>query len=143
MLVLRSRNHTFTYIQSSRMLSTKPYARHIAKMYDLVRTASSFFNLLKVDMFLNPIEIEPAQAAANKYLLYTPEGEVLDEFHMLPHMNTSFIILDVGYPMNGYWEKLRDAFLFDYVFTLLHIHFTNIMSLHTGLLKTVSTLFHL
>ena len=65
----------------------------------MLRVACGFFNLLKVDMFLNPTDIEPARAAANKYLIYTPESEVSDEFHGIPQMNPSFILLDVGYPM--------------------------------------------
>ena len=62
----------------------KPCAFQISKMYDLVHAAYGLFNLLKVDMFMNPTNIEPAQAAANKSLIYTPEGEVLAEFHGIP-----------------------------------------------------------
>ena len=116
------------------MLSTKPCARHIAKMYDIVRAACGFFNLLKVDMFLNPTDIEPERAATDKSLLYTHEGEVSAEFHGLPQTNPSFILLNVGYQMYCYWNKSRDAFRFDYVFTSMHIHFTNVLSVCTGLL---------
>ena len=115
MLVLRSCNHTSKDIQWYCMISTKPCARQITIMYDLVRTACGFFNLLKVDMFLNPTNIEPARDAADKYLLSTPEGEMSAEFHGIPHMNPSFILLNMGYPMNCYWGKLRDACCFDNV----------------------------
>ena len=39
--------------------------------------------------------------------------------------------------------KNRDAFRFDYVFTFMHTNFTNILSLSTGLLHTVSTILKL
>ena len=104
------------------MISTKICARQIAKMYDLVRAAGGLLNLLKVNMFLNLTDIEPVRAATDKSLLYTTEGEVSDELHGLPQTNTSFILLNMGYPMHCYW-KLCDAFGFDYVFTSLHIHF--------------------
>ena len=106
-LVLRSCNHTSTDVQFSRMLSTKPCAHQIKKMYDLVRAAFGFFNLLKVDMFLNPNDIKTAQAASNNSLLYTPEDDVLDQFRGIPHMNPSFILLNMGYPMNFYWKITR------------------------------------
>ena len=99
------------------MIPTKPCERHIEKIYDLVRAACGFFNLLKVDMFLKPTGIEPAQSATNKSRLYTPEGKVSTEFHVLTHMNPSFILLNVGYPMKCYWKKSCDEFRFDYVFT--------------------------
>ena len=111
------------------------------KMYDLVRAARGFFNLLKVDMFMNPTDIKLAQAATNKSLLYTPEGEVSAEFHGHTQMNPYFILLNVGYPMDYYWKKPRDAFRFDYVFMSLRIYFRNVLSLSTCLLQTVSTLF--
>ena len=94
-------------------------------------------------MFLNPTEIEIERAAANKSLLYTPEGEELADFRGLPDMNPSFILLNVGYTLNFYWVKLCDTFRFDYVFTTLHIRFTNVLSLRTDILKTVSMLFQL
>ena len=83
-------------------------------MYILVHAACGFLNLLKVDMFLKPTDIKTKWAATNNSPLYTTEGEVLDEFHGLPHMNPSFIILNVGY----------------YVFTSLNKHFTNMLRLH-------------
>ena len=93
--------------------------------------------LLRVrHMFLNPTDTKTARVAAIKYLLYTPGGELLDEFHRLPYMNASFILLNVGYPINCYWEKSR-------VFTSLHIHFTNLLSLCMGLISTVSTIFQM
>ena len=84
------------------MLSTKPCARQIEKNYDLVRAACGFFNLLKVDMFLNPTNIEPARDDTDKSLLYNTEGDFLAELHGLPHMNTSYMLLNVGCPMNCY-----------------------------------------
>ena len=107
MLVLRSCNHTSTHIQWYSMLSIEPCACQIAIMYDLVRTACRFFNLLKVDMFLNPTDIKPAQDAADKSLLYTPERGVLSEFHVLPCINPSFLLLNVGYPNHCYWNLIR------------------------------------
>ena len=109
----------------------------------MVLAACGFFNLLKVNMFLNTTDIETAQAATYTSLLYTHEGEVLSEFHGLPQMNPYFLLLNAGYPMNSYWKKLCNVFRFDYVLTSLHIHFTNVLSLLTGLLHTVSTLFQL
>ena len=94
----------------------------------MVHAACGFFDLFKVDMFLNPTDIEPERAAADNSIVYTPEGEVSAEFHGIPHTNPSFILLDVGYPMNCYWKKLRNLFCFDYVFTSLHIYFTNVLS---------------
>ena len=143
MLVVSIYNHTYKYIQWSCMLSTKPCARQIAKMYDLAGDACRFFNSLKVDMFLNPTNIEPTWATTDNSLLYTPEGEVLDEIHGIPRKNPSFILLSVGYPINCYWKKLRDAFCFYYVFMSLHMHFKNILILCTGLLQTVSTILQL
>ena len=87
------------------MLSTKPCAHQIAKMNDLVCAACRFFNLLKVDIFLNPTNIKPVRAAADKSLIYNPEGEVSAEFHGPPQTNLSFIPPNVGYLMNFYWEK--------------------------------------
>ena len=73
-LVLSSCNHTSIEIQWSHMLSTKPCARHISKIYNLLRAACGFFNKLKVDIFLKPTNIEPARADIDISLLYTPEG---------------------------------------------------------------------
>ena len=75
------------------------------------RKACGFFDLLKVDMFLNPTDIEPAQAATNKSLLYTLEGEVLADFHVLPQMNPFYILLNAGYPMIFYWENCAMRFV--------------------------------
>ena len=113
------------------------------KMYNLVCAACGFFNLLKVDMFLNPTNIKLARDVVNNSLLHTPEGEQLDQFHGLPHMNPSFVLLNVRYPMNCCWKILRNAFRFNYVFTSLHIHFKNVLCLRTGLLQTISMLFQL
>ena len=93
------------YIHRHPMVSyalKKLCACHIVKMYDLVCAACRFFNLLKVDMFLNRIDIKPAQAAADNSLLYTPEGEVSSESHGLPQKNHSSILLNKEYPMNCY-----------------------------------------
>ena len=111
MLVFGGCNHTSTYIQWSIMISSKPCEFQIAKMYDLVLAACGFFNLLKVDMFLNPTDIKSAQAATNKSLLYTPEVEVLAEFHVLPQMNPFYILLNAGYPMIFYWENCAMRFV--------------------------------
>ena len=135
MLVLGSCNHTYTDIQWYCMLSTKPCVHQIAKFYNMILAAYGFFDLLRLDMFLNPTNIEPARAAVNKSLLYTTESEVSAEFHGLPQMNPSFVLLNVGYPINFYWGKLCNAFRFDYVFMSLHIHFTNVLSLRTGLYR--------
>ena len=72
MLVLRICNHTSTYIQWSHMLPTKPCASQISKLYDLVRAACGLFNLLKVDMFMNPTNIEPARAATGRHRYVPP-----------------------------------------------------------------------
>ena len=77
-------NHTYTGIQWYSMLSIKPCAFPIAKMYNLICNACGFFNLLKVYIFLNPTNIEPTQDAADKSLLYNPECAVLAELHGLP-----------------------------------------------------------
>ena len=93
------------YIQRHPMVSydiKKPCAIHITKMYDLVRAAYGFFNLLKVDIFLNPTDIKPAQSAAGKSLMYTTEGEVSAELHGITQTNPSFILMNVGYLMNFY-----------------------------------------
>ena len=74
-------NHTYTGIQWYSMLSIKPCAFPIAKMYNMICNACGFFNLLKVYIFLNPTNIEIAQDAADKYLLYTPEYGLLYGFH--------------------------------------------------------------
>ena len=79
-------------------------------MNAMVCATCGFFNLLKVDMFLNPTDIEPAWDADDKYLLYTTGGEVSADFHGIPQKNTSFILLNVGHPMNCYRKKPRDAF---------------------------------
>ena len=83
---------------------------------------------------MHPTDIKTVPAATDKYLLYTPKGEVSDEFHGLLQMSPYFILINVGYPMYCYWGKLCDAFYFDYVFTSMHIHFVNVLSLRTGLL---------
>ena len=111
MLVLRICNHKPTYIQWSHMLSTKPCARQITKMYNLVCDACGFFNLLKVDMFLNPTDIEPARADIHNSILYNHVGEVLAEFHGLPQMNPSFILLNLDYPMNYYSKNCAMHFV--------------------------------
>ena len=113
------------------------------KIYYMVRTACRLFNWLKVDMFLNPTNIKPTRSAIDKSLIYTPGGEVSAEFHGLTQMNPYFILLNLGSPMNFYWVKSRDVFRFDYVFTSLHIHLTNVLSLRTGLLQTIPTLFQM
>ena len=140
MLVLRICNYTSTYILWSLMLSKNTYALQIIKNYGLVHAACRFFNLLKVDMILNPTDIEPIRASINKSLLYTTGGEVSAEFYGLPQINPYIILLNVGYPMNFYWRKSRNAFGFNYLFTSLHIHFKTVLSLLTGLLQTVSFL---
>ena len=82
----------------------------------------------------------PIRASINKSLLYTTGGEVSAEFYGLPQINPYIILLNVGYPMNFYCRKSRNAFGFNYLFKSLHIHFKTVLSLRTGLLQTVSFL---
>ena len=93
--------------------------------------------------FLNPTDIKNARATSDKFLLNTPEDELSDDFLGIPKTNHCFILLTVRYPMNSSNKQLRNAFRFDSVFTSLHINFTNVLSLHTGILHYVSTLFPL
>ena len=101
-----------------------------------------FFNLLIVDMFLNPTNSKLAQDTTEQSLFYLLKVRS----RLFPWASKDeplFYTPECGLSNELLLEKISDAFRFDYVFTKMHSNFTNIMSLRTGVLNNVSTLLKL